>query len=60
MSVNIPSKASGSPTSWRSQETTTSSSSVEDGALRQNITLELRPAASHSPRIPGPDATDGK
>ena len=60
VAVNIPSKSSGRPSIWRSQETTTSSSSVEAGAFFQNITLELSPVASHSPRIPGPEATDEK
>ena len=44
----------------RSQSTTVCSSSVEAGALRQNMTFELSPAASHSPRIPAPEAIDGK
>jgi len=58
--VNIPSKTAGRPSISRSQSTTVCSSSVDAGALRQNITFELSPAASHSPRIPGPEATLGK
>ena len=57
MSVSIPSKRSGKPSISRSHDTTSSSSSVEAGAFFQNITFEFRPAASHSPRIPGPEAT---
>ncbi len=44
----------------RIQSTTICSSSVDAGALRQNMTLELSPVASHSPRIPGPEAIEGK
>ncbi len=60
VSVNMPSKPAGSPSICRSQSTTTCSSSVDAGAFFQNITFELRPAASHSPRMPGPEATLGK
>ena len=60
VSVNMPSNEGGRPSIWRSQDTTTSSSSVDEGALRHIMTFELRPAESHSPRIPGPEATLGK
>jgi len=60
VSVNIPSKTSGRPSICLSHETTTSSSSVEDGAFRQSMTFEFSADESHSPRIPGPVATLGK
>jgi hypothetical protein len=59
-SVNMPSNASGRPSIRRSQPTIRSSSSVDAGAFFQNITFELSPAANHSPKIPGPEATLGK
>ena len=41
VSVSMPSNASGRPSICRSHETTTSSSSVDDGALRQSMTFEF-------------------
>ena len=51
-----PSNASGSPTACRSQPTTTPSSSVAIGDVRQSIAFWPIAAVSISPMIPGPDA----
>ena len=47
-----PSNASGSPSAWRSQSTTTCSSSVPLGDVRQSIGFWPSAAVSISPRIP--------
>ena len=60
VSVSRPSKSAGSPRAWRSQPTTTSSSSVPIGEVRQSIGFWPRAAVSISPRIPGPDAVVAK
>jgi hypothetical protein len=60
VSVRSPSKVSGSPSACRSQSTTTCSSSVPDGDVRHSMGFCARAATSISPRIPGPDAVDGK
>ena len=56
VSVSRPSKAGGSPSPWRSQSTTTPSSSVPIGDVRHSIGFWPSAAVSISPRIPGPDA----
>ena len=56
VSVMSPSKASGRPSAWRSQSTTTSSSSVPMGDVRHSIGFWPRTAVSISPRMPGLDA----
>ena len=48
------------PSAWRSQSTTTSSSSVPIGEVRHSIGFWPRVAVSISPRIPGPDAVVAK
>lgn len=58
--VDGPPKAPGRPTSWRSQSTTCSSSSVPAGELRHTMALTLSAAASISPRTPEPEPDDGK
>ncbi len=60
VSVRRPSNASGSPSAWRSQSTTTCSSSVPLGDVRHSIGFWPSAATSISPRIPGPDAVDAK
>ena len=60
VSVSRPSNASGSPSAWRSQSTTTSSSSVPIGDVRQSIAFWPIAAVSISPRIPGPEAVVAK
>ncbi len=60
VSVIRPSNPAGSPTAWRSQSTTTSSSSVPIGEVRHSIGFWPSVAVSISPRIPGPDAVVAK
>ena len=60
VSVRSPSKASGSPSPSRSQRTTTPSSSVPIGEVRQSIGFCPRAAVIISPRTPGPDALVAK
>ena len=60
VSVMMPSKPCGRPSPWRSQSTTTCSSSVATGDVRQSIALEPRPAVRNSPSIPAPDAVVAK
>ena len=60
VSVSSPSNASGRPSAWRSQSTTTSSSSVPIGEVRHSIAFCPSAAVSISPRIPGPDAVVAK
>ena len=49
-----PSKASGSPISWRSHPSATSSSSVTDGEVRHSMPCALSAADSNSASTPGP------
>ena len=56
VSVSSPSKVAGSPRASRSQPTTTSSSSVPIGEVRQSIGFWPIAAVSISPRMPGPEA----
>ena len=60
VSVRSPSYSSGRPRPWRSQSTTTSSSSVPIGEVRHSIGFCPITAVSISPRMPGPDAVVGK
>ena len=60
VSVIRPSKPSGSPSPWRSQSTTTCSSSVATGDVRQSIAFEPSPAVRNSPSMPAPDAVVAK
>ena len=60
VSVSRPSNASGRPRAWRSQSTTTSSSSVPIGEVRHSMAFWPRAAVSISPRMPGPDAVVAK
>ena len=60
VSVSRPSNAAGSPSAWRSQSTTTSSSSVPIGEVRHSIAFWPSAAVSISPRIPGPEAVVAK
>ncbi len=56
VSVSRPSNASGSPSAWRSQPTTTCSSSVPIGEVRQSMGFWPITAVTSSPRMPGADA----
>ena len=60
VSVSSPSNASGSPSAWRSQPTTTPSSSVPIGEVRHSIGFWPSAAVRNSPSIPGPDALVAK
>ena len=60
MSVISPSNTGGRPTPCRSQSTTTCSSSVPTGDVRQIIGFCPMAAVSISPRIPGPEAVVAK
>ena len=48
------------PSAWRSQSTTTPSSSVPTGEVRHSIAFWPSAAVSSSPRIPGPEALVAK
>ncbi len=60
VSVRRPSKVAGSPSASRSQPTTTCSSSVPIGEVRQSIGFWPRIAVHISPRTPGADAVVAK
>ena len=60
VSVSSPSNATGRPSAWRSQSTTSSSSSVPIGDVRHSIAFWPKPAVSISPRMPGPEAVVAK
>ncbi len=60
VSVSRPPNASGSPSAWRSQPTTTVSSSVPIGEVRHSIGFWPSPAVRNSPSIPAPDADVAK
>ncbi len=60
VSVNSPSNGSGRPRPSRSQRTTTRSSSVPIGEVRQSIGFWPSAAVIISPRMPGPDAVVAK
>ena len=51
----MPNHEPGKPIQSRSQPSVTCSSSVSAGAVFQRIPFALSPAASISPKIPGPD-----
>ena len=55
-----PSKAGGSPTIWRSQPITTSSTSVAAGEVCQLMPCTPRPAQTRSARIEARLVLDGK
>ena len=48
-----PNRPAGRPSICRSQSSTTSSSSVAAGELRQSMPFTLKAAESISPRMPG-------
>ena len=56
VSVMKPSNSGGRPRPWRSQPTTTDSSSVPIGEVRHSIVFWPSEAISISPRIPAADA----
>jgi hypothetical protein len=60
LSSMCPCHPAGSPTKSATHSSTTASSSVEAGAVRQRMATELRVAASSSARIPGSEALVAK
>ena len=60
VSVKSPSNDAGRPSASRSQPTVTSSSSVAAGLVRHSMALATSVLMSISPRMPGPEAVDGK
>ena len=60
VSLMWPRNCGGSPIIWRSQSVTVSSSSVGAGPVFHSIALTLSPAASASPRMPGPEPVIAK
>ena len=60
VSLMWPWNPAGSPSIWRSQSQTRSSSSVAAGPDFQSMALTLSAAASVSPRMPGPEPVIAK
>ena len=58
--MNRPSNASGSPSAWRNQDTTTVSSSVPIGEVRHRNVFWASEAISSSPTTPAAELDVGK